>query len=160
MAIGGPFLGIFDNKKVHVLQRTKQYDEFLDSSTVLLNGSRNHFDGCWDIPIAKVKMQDNHFRTPPIHPGLYPSDNTNQALHLKQRQSPCKRALPLAATVRTFAPLNPIPQHDDFDATLAEFKHSDKHVSTIAKPIINVIIRQDKLKSGLATYHHVSMFRQ
>ena len=47
---------LFYHKKVHVLQRTKQYDEFLDSSTVLLNGSRNHFDGCWDIPIAKVKM--------------------------------------------------------------------------------------------------------
>ena len=103
-------------------------------------------------------MQDNHFRTPPTHPGLYPSDNANQASLLEQRQSPCKRALLLAAPVRTFAPLNPIPQHDDFDATLAEFKRSDKHVSTIAKPIINVIIRQDKLKSDLANYHHGSMF--
>ena len=61
--------------------------------------------------------------------------------------------------MRIFTPLNSLIDHNILDATIAEFKQGDTKVSTVAtKPIMNVIIRQDKLKSDLAHYHHGSMF--
>ena len=37
---------LFDQDKVHVMQRTAQYDALLNTLQILHNGSRNRIDGC------------------------------------------------------------------------------------------------------------------
>ena len=130
-----------------MIQRNKKYDELLKTSPKLLDGSRNHFDGCWDIPIAKVEMQDNHYEKPPLHCALYISRNAmnyTRTIPQVMRKSlgvAKKNVLLKSDDMKTFRYLNSLIDHNILDNAIADFKRYDEKEETVpSKATINVVI--------------------
>ena len=42
---------------------------------IILQGTRNHTDDLWDIPIHKNNISPQNYKTPPIHAGLYQTNS-------------------------------------------------------------------------------------
>ena len=50
----------------------------IKNNKIVLQGIRNPIDRLWDIPIHKKIIMDNNYPSPNIHPGIYPSRQTNE----------------------------------------------------------------------------------
>ena len=57
----------FDQNKVHAIEYNDNVKQLVKESNILLQGNRNPFDGCWDIPIAKTKPQFGNHPLPENH---------------------------------------------------------------------------------------------
>ena len=156
---------IFDKDKVHVIQNNNNIRKMLKSSPVLLQGHRNSTDGCWDIPVFKTVLQQNNFRKPLTHSGLYPSrQNVNssvkQVCETQQTQPLTGSKILKAFKNRTLPKLRTVT--NNLPEIIKEFTDIDKatvsNLSTPNKHTVNIIIRKDKLKPDLANFHHASMF--
>ena len=61
--------------------------------------------------------------------------------------------------MQIFRHLNSPIDHNLLDNVIADFKRYDGKEKTVpSKATVDIIIRQDKLKSDLGSYHHGAMF--
>ena len=54
--------------------------QLLKESNILLRGNSNLFDGCWNIPIAKTKLQFGNYPFPQNHSSVYKIIKVAQAM--------------------------------------------------------------------------------
>ena len=59
------------------MQNDKSIRKLIKSLPVLLQGRRNSIDGCWDIPVCKTVLQQNNYKKPLTHSGLYARRQNN-----------------------------------------------------------------------------------
>ena len=69
------------------MQNDHRLRTLIQSSPVLLEGHRNSIDGCWDIPVRKTVLQQNNYKKPLTHSGLYANrqNKLNSAITLLGR---------------------------------------------------------------------------
>ena len=104
---------------------SKKVNELLKNPLVLLEGSHNPFDGCWGIPIAKVKLHDNHFNDSILHSGLYLPKNKITSTRVISQSYPTKDLLTKPYDTNVFTQLNYLLDHNILDDTIAKFKQAD-----------------------------------
>ena len=85
----------------------------------MLEGSRNPFDGCWDIPIAKVKLHENHFKEPISHAGLYSSKHTLNSKPVTLQSNHTKKLPKTFYDKQVFRHLNSLLDHTILDEMIA-----------------------------------------
>ena len=54
------------------MQNDNKIQNLINSSTILLQGYRNTLDGCWDILVHKMTVQEDNYKKPLTHSCLQP----------------------------------------------------------------------------------------
>ena len=155
-------LVIFDDKKVQTIKNSDRIKNILDKENVLLEGLRNKRDGCWDIPIQKTQLHDNHFAMPDIYSDIYnkrvqnflPKKVTSQNIRSKNTGQ-CN----LPAFLQNMNELVDIQETNYLVNTQLKQDRKDLFEKIcINNPCINVIVRKTGLKSELAQFLHGACF--
>ena len=142
----------FDNNKMQVHKNDQ----------IIMSGIRNHEDGLYDIPIAKVQVSENNYQPPQLHPALYYNNTPRKTVYNVKKEE--NSITPRRNLLRkAFPRLHKLASHNECDQIIEEQERIDHKCHNIAEifrshPTLSVIIRKNQTKADLARYLHAACF--